>query len=294
MGACMWKCRSLPISGTAILASTIAVIGCGGGGATTRRAASPVGSYLAAVTRAADATDRVPGYRYAVTATTAIGAKSVKVSGTGTIDARGSEGSLAFDVKGRRLTELIQKPYVYIQLPRAVKARRAHGRRWLRADLATFSQAYGQGSLEGGGSQDPTQALSYLKSVGSVTRVGEEAVHGVDSTHYHAIVDLARLGSSVPASRRAVAKRGAELLERLTGQKTMPIDVWIGNGRVSRVALSLSLCTPAGQVHESFGIDLYGYGPQPVVTPPPASQVTDIDPQLKLAAAKALATLGCH
>lgn len=282
------------IAALGALGAIAAAAGCGGASSSGGGSTAADASYLAAVTRAADATDRVPGYKYAITTTASFGGKSFTVEGAGTINERGSEGSMALEVEGHKLAEVIDGPYIYIEAPSGADTSATHGKRWVRADVATFAQSYGAGSL-GGGSQDPTQVLSYLKSAGAVTRVGREAVRGVSATHYHAVIDLDRLASTGPAARRAAAKGAAELLERATGAKTMPMDVWVGDdGHVSRMAFALSLCTAEGRIHESFSMDLYDYGRQPVVAPPPASQVTDIDAQLKSQVAKSLSQLSCH
>lgn len=268
--------------------------GCGGGSSSSGSTSASPGSYLAAVTRAADATDAVPGYKYTLTSTASAAGKSFTAQGAGTIAARGDEGTLTLEVEGTKLTELIVKPYVYIELPGEAQTKLAHGKRWARADVETFSQSYGANSL-GGGSQDPAQVLGYLRSAGTVTRVGAEDVRGVGSTHYHAIAELDRLdATATSAADRAVLRRAAALLERATGSKTMPIDVWVGaDGRVTRTAFSLSLCLPEGRLQESFSMDLYDYGRQPVVSPPPASEVADVDPLLKAEVAKGLAQLSC-
>jgi hypothetical protein len=84
------------------------------------------------------------------------------------------------------------------------------------------------------------------------------------------------------------------MLERITGAKTLPMDVWIGGGRIARVSLAFSLCSSEGRVQESISTDLYDYGRQPVVAPPAASEVTDVAAKLKSEVAKSLAQLGCH
>jgi hypothetical protein len=57
----------------------------------------------------------------------------------------------------------------------------------------------------------------------------------------------------------------------------------------------LSICTPeGGRLQESLNMELYGYGQQPVLEPPAASQVTDISNKLKAQVAKDLAKLSCH
>ena len=147
----------------------------------------------------------------------------------------------------------------------------------------------------GAGSSNPSEVLSYLRAAGTVTRVGEEQVRGVASTHYHALIELARLASAVPAGQQAAARKAGKLLERLTGAKALPMDVWIGAGQVATGLTSLTQCARTeGRLQLTLSIDLYDYGRQPVVSPPPASQVTDIGAKLESQVAKALAQAGCH
>jgi hypothetical protein len=279
---CVAVCGGAPLAAAA---------GCGGGSGAGDGAANA--SYLAAVTRAAYVTDRVPGYRFSITTSTQIAGKSIEVNGSGSINDRGSEGTASLQVEGKTINEVIAKPYLYVSVPSGASTSATHGKPWVRADLSTFSQAYGSSSV-GAGSSNPTEVLSYLKSAGTVTRLGDEQVRGVSSTHYHALIDLAHFASAPPAGQLAATQRAAKTLERITGAKTLPMDVWIGAGRVTRLSMALSVCTPEGRVQESIGIDLYDYGRQPAVTPPPASQVTDVAAKLKSQVAKSLAQLGCH
>jgi hypothetical protein len=287
------------LSSALAVGAAIAAVGCGGGG--HAGASSPVASsggatnasYLAAVTRAAYATDQVPGYKFSLTVDTQLAGDSSTVEGGGAINDRGSEGTASLQAAGKTIDEVIAKPYLYVSVPDAGDTSVTHGKRWVRADLSTFSQSYGSGSF-GGGSSNPTEVLSYLKAAGTVTRAGEEQVRGVTSTHYHALIDLAHFADSAPADQRATLRRAGKLLERITGAKTLPMDVWIGAGRITRIGLALSFCTSQGRLQETLSMDLYDYGRQAVVSPPPASQVTDIGAKLKSEIAKSLAQLGCH
>ncbi len=280
------------------MGTLLAVAGCGGGshaGAAATSAGNGAANpaYLAAVTRAADATDRVPGYKFSLTASTQLGGKSFEVSGGGTINERGSEGAARVQAAGKTVEEVISKPFLYISVPSGGDTSLTHGKPWVRADLSTFSQSFGSSSV-GAGSSNPSEVLSYLRAAGTVTRVGDEQVRDVSSTHYHALIDLTRFASAVPAGRRAAARKEGKLLERVTGAKTLPMDVWIGAGQIDRIALAYSLCTQEGRLQEKLSMDLYDYGRQPAVTPPPASQVTDIAAKLKSEVAKSLAQLGCR
>jgi hypothetical protein len=273
----------------AAAALTVAA-GCGGGRASGGGSGA---SYLAAVTRAAYTTDQVPGYKFDITVTTKLGGKSATVTGSGTIGERGSQGSASLKIDGKVLTEIIDRPYMYIKVPDGATA--SHGKPWVRADPNVLSESFGGGSL-GGSSADPTQILSFLRSAGTVTRVGSEDVHGAPATHYHALIDLQRLDAAVAAGQRAAARKYAETLKRISGTRTLPMDVWIDSrSRVSRISFTLSLCGPGGgRLQVSLNMELYGYGPQPAIAPPPASRFHDVSDALKSQIAKGVQQLSCH
>ena len=268
--------------------------GCGGGAHVSSQAGAPAADYLAAVSKAADVTQQVSGYRFAMTSTTSVGSHSLALHGSGSIDDRGSQGSLSVEVQGKQLQELIDRPFVYIQVPQAA-ASGSDGKQWLRANINVFSQAFGNGSspLESS-SDDPTQTLSFLRGAGAVSRVGTESVRGVPTTHYHATIELDRYAANVAAGQRAGAKRYAATLKRVTGSDKLPLDVWIdGQSRVRRISLALHLCSAQGNIGESISMDLYDYGHQPVISIPPASQVKDISGQLKGTVQQGLQQLHC-
>jgi hypothetical protein len=291
----MAKDRIRIVLGAAGLFAAVFAVGCGGAGSGSDSGSTASASgrdYLAAVTRAAYTTEQVPGYKFALTIKVSIGDKTVTGQGGGTIADGGSQGSANVEVEGTKVGEVIDKPYIYVRTPSGSDSDITHGKPWLRLDLSTFSQSLGGGSFSGG-SSNPTEVLSYLRAAGTVSRVGDEQVRGVDSTRYHAAIDLSRFGAAVPRAQRAAARRAGKLLERITGAKTLPMDVWVGNGRITRISFSLSTCTPKGRVNESLSMDLYAYGPQPAVTPPSADQATDVDAQVKAQVQQGLAQLHC-
>jgi hypothetical protein len=245
------------------------------------------------VTAAAAATDRVPGYRLAMTSTARLGANTITATGNGAIDDSGREGSITLEIAGQQFTEIFAKPYVYLHLPTNADTSVTHGKPWIRVDLATLTDSYGSGSPVGG-SPDPSQILAYLRGAGEVTRVGGESVRGVASTHYHAIIDFARLEAAGPDKLRGATTSVGALLERLTGEKSLPMDVWIGDdGHLSRISFGLPVCTAIGRLREDLNVELFDYGRQAVVSPPPASLVTDVDTQIKREVANALSHLSC-
>lgn len=280
--------QRLRIAVALVAAATLTIAaGCGGGGRASGGGSGA--SYLAAVTRAAYTTDQMPGYKFDVTVST----KLATVTGSGTIGERGSQGSASLRIDGKTLPEIIDRPYMYIKVPGGATA--SHGKPWVRADLNVLSESFGGGSL-GGSSADPTQMLSFLRSAGTVTRLGSEDVHGAPATHYHASIDLQRLDAAVAAGQRAAARKYAETFKRISGSSTLPMDVWIDSrGRVSRMSFTLSLCAPGGgRLQMSLNMELYGYGPQPVIAPPPASQFHDVSDALKSQIARGVQQLSCH
>jgi hypothetical protein len=289
-GAGLWQNRAMPRASLAVLCSVLVagVAGCGGGG---HGGGSPG---LAAVTQAAYVTGQVPGYRFQLTSRTADINHTFTLSGSGAISERGSEGSMTLQANGKTIDELIRTPYIYIKVPGGANTSVTHGKPWVRADLGIFSQSLGGGSPLGGGSTSPTQTLGFLKAAGSVTTIGHESVRGVPSTHYHAIVDVDRYSSAVAAKLRAGARQYAETFKRMTGGSSLPIDVWIdGQSHVRRMSLAFRLCSAEGKIDESLSMDLYNYGPQAVIVPPPSSQVTDISGKLKSELAQSVQQLHC-
>jgi hypothetical protein len=276
-------------------ASALALGACGGtssSGSTSSGGASS-GIYLAAVTKAADVTGQVPGYKFAISIDSEVGGKSTTIDGTGSISERGAQGSFEMSIAGTTIAEIIDKPYIYVKIP-SVGRSETHGKPWARANLSVFTESFGTSSL-GGGSADPTQTLGFLKSAGTVTRVGSETVRGAPATRYHAVIDLDRYASATAPGQRPAAKRYAETFKRVSGTSSLPMDVWIdGRSHVARMAFALSLCSPeGGHLQESLNYELYGYGPQAVLAPPPASQVTDISDRLRSQIAKGLQELSC-
>src|SRR3984885_6651184 len=286
--------RGFALAATA--ASVLALAACGGG--SSRGSASSGGAssgvYLAAVTKAADVTGQVPGYKFAISIGSKIASKSVAFSGTGSISERGAQGALEMNVAGKRISEIIDKPYFYIKVPGGGERSATHGKPWVRVETSALTASLGGESLSNS-TADPTQTLGFLKSAGTVTRVGSETVRGAPTTRYHAVIDLERFAAAAAPADRADAKRYAEAFEKVSGSSSLPMDVWIDQqSRVARMAFTLSLCGFGGnRLHESLNYELYGYGPQPVLAPPPASQVTDITARLKAQVAKGLQELSC-
>jgi hypothetical protein len=262
-----------------------------GGNARNGAAGSSGAATFTPVERAAYVTGRQPGFKFAMQLTGSAAGQTFTVGGTGSINPPG-RGSLQMSVAGVSVSEVFAYPDVYIRMPQ-LSATTLAPTPWIKLSLTPVLQSTGATSSLGS-STDPSQLLDYLKASGSVALVGGEWVRGVATTHYHALVDLDRYPSVLPPNLRSLAQKQSSLVERMTGQSTLPFDVWIdGQRRVRRLAMQMSLCSPVGRISESLQMDLYDYGRQPPVTVPDPSQVTDLTSQLTGRMSHALQQVHC-
>jgi hypothetical protein len=276
--------------------AAIVLLGGGSGGSSGTGAGGvpSTGPGSVSLARAAYVTTRAPGFQYAMSISGTLGEQSFSVAGEGAMNERTLEGSMSFSVGGQKLSELIKNPYVYVGVPAGASSSVTGGKPWIRANVAGYVQALGGPNPFESSSGRPAQMLSMLDASGSVTTVGTEDVRGVATTHYHALVDIARYVATAPSSQRAALNQYIKSLEQLTGSSSLPVDVWVdAQGRVRRFAMALQACTSDGTMHETLSMDFYDFGPQPVVQVPAESEVTDLSSTLDSQAAKVRAQLGC-
>ncbi len=129
----------------------------------------------------------------------------------------------------------------------------------------------------GAGAYDPSKLLESLRGVGGEpTVVGEEAVRGVDTTHYRVEVDLDEALANVPEAQRDTVEASLDQLGDLEGA-AIPVDVWIDDdGLPRRVQLDLStaLGAIAGDGTMQMTMELFDYGEAVDIEVPPADEVT--------------------
>ncbi len=168
------------------------------------------------------------------------------------------------------------------------------GKEWAKFNLNAPAQAAGLKSAFNASSGNPTLLLNYLKVSGPVSTVGTEDIDGVPTTHYHALVDLERYASALPADQRAQAEEGAQALKRFTGSSMQPMDVWIDSEqRVRRFSTETQLCSPEGRIGETISVNVFDFGPQPPVSPPAQAQTVDLTEQVRAGTAAAVKQLTC-
>jgi len=147
-----------------------------------------------------------------------------------------------------------------------------------------FGPDVGSGSVDGpgGGSGDPTEALGYLKAASSkVEVVGEEQVRGAHTTRYAVTFDVARQAAQLPEEVRG-------LFEESGFSFPKPADVWVDDqGRLRKIHYAVTMKVPdevpdqGTQGNQGLSppmtvettLELYDFGVEVHVAPPPASQV---------------------
>ena len=139
---------------------------------------------------------------------------------------------------GKTVTELMDLPYVYLHST----SKLIKGKPWGRLNVGQYSQTIGDG-LSSNGDGDPSRWIDFLKATGQARAVGMETVRGVRTAHYHALIDYSRFPAVAPSQLRAAARQEAALLERISGQSSLPIDAWVdGQGRLRRYQVRVPLC----------------------------------------------------
>jgi hypothetical protein len=225
-------------------------------------------------------------------ATNTANAGSVQVAMSGKISAAGQEvplkGEGVFDLKRKlgqitmttnvpgqgdvRVEEIIDGLVIYMRTDALAQALPS-GKKWLKIDLVEAGRQSGVdiGALQQlGGSGDPTQFLSYLAKAGDVRKVGAEDINGTPTTRYHATIDFAKLAKSAGGAAGSVRQ-----LQKLTGQKSLPTDIWIdGSQRVRRQTVAISTQRPV-PIDFDLTIDYERFGVPVDVHAPAASETAD-------------------
>lgn len=167
----------------------------------------------------------------------------------------------------------------YIRFPLIAKKLPA-GKTWVKGDAKDLSQANaGQmsqfGSLAG---TDPRDVFSLLKAVsGSIEAVGSDKIRGVETSHYRATLDLAKIAQLVPEAQRQ-SLNGLDQSAKQAGLTDLPLDVWIdADNRVRKLSIDLDAKQPGSDqsVKASLVVELYDYGTPLDLELPPADQVVD-------------------
>lgn len=167
----------------------------------------------------------------------------------------------------------------YIRFPLIAKQLPA-GKTWVKGDATDLSRAdagqLGQlGSLAG---TDPRDVFGFLKAVsGSIEAVGSEKIRGVETSHYRATIETAKLAQLVPADQRQ-SLPALEQTAKQAGLTELPLEIWIdAEQRVRRLSVNLDAKQPGSDapLEASLVVEVYDYDKPLQLEIPPADQVVD-------------------
>lgn len=257
--------------GAAIAAACCATLaGCGSTAAPSKLA-------LAQVTNAADVTTRGPGYRFTLKIAAELEGQSSTLSGEGSVDEHGNQMTINEQGGGINISTIVKDGYIYVHLPEGEARSHNHGKPWTKISENVYAQAEGAGNLSDVAQESPEQFLGYLKASGQVTALGQQAIDGVVTTRYRAVVDIARYLQSLAHGNRAIVQHLTRVLKRSLGSTLLPMEVWVDpTGHVRRMALDLHYCFAGHSGSSAITENLFDYGPQPAVAALPPSEVTDL------------------
>lgn len=282
--------RLAATAGIAALALALALAGCGGksgnGGSGGQGQASGGsgngGSKLAPLTLnpnqvvAASATKTLQAgtAKVAMTIQVATGGRTTTLSGDGAFDFTNHRGTLVL-----HLPQIGDVPAVYangVVYEKLGQVLRSGGKPWVKIDLTKLLGNSAALSPQSQAGSDPSQNLAYLFGASGITKVGQESIRGVATTHYRGTLDLTK------ASQR-LSPQFASFYQKLlkaTGTKvsSVPADIWIdGQGRLSRMTYSISSSSSTfGTSTTKTTVEYFSFGTPVNVQLPPADQVTSL------------------
>jgi hypothetical protein len=163
------------------------------------------------------------------------------------------------------------------------------GDKWISVSAPAGSNS-GANPFGGVGRSDPASVLSGLERISNdVKDVGTEMVRGVETTHYHATLDLKKSISRIDSGELPPGLR--DKADALLGNApAIPVDVFVdSDGRVRRIATTVDLGSVAAGVSGVSGasglgdlptmhvtVDFYDFGAPVNVVAPPADQIVEM------------------
>jgi hypothetical protein len=248
----------------ALAAATVCITGCGS-------SISPTDE----VAKAADKTVGEGGVLADYHATVTVPTGSVDMTGSGSFNLESHTGEVKMTVPtGQGNVELDEVQDGQVLYMKSPTFNLPGGKQWVKMDIGKVQKQLGLSQLiQQQQSLDPGQALDQLRTTGDVTKVGSEQVGGVDTTHYHAKVDVRKVIA------KATTAAGRRTLSKLYATRFIPIDVWIdGDDHVRRENFSIAMHMPTqpGTMTMAFSMNLHDFGTAVNVQPPDPGDTIDV------------------
>ena len=212
------------------------------------------------------------------------GAQPFSMTGEGAIDFAAQRAAMKMSLGGEaaQLGDIEVRTdgsILYLKIPNAEQI--GVDTPWLKMDLEQIegtpaAQQFSQFN------NDPSDSMQVLRGVSDdVTEVGAEEVRGAPKTHYRATLNLNKALETAPAEAQDAIRQQVETL----GVDTLPVDVWIDEeGRMRRQVVEVDLSkieqpgpapAPGAPTSLTTTYEMFDFGAQVDVAPPPADEVTD-------------------
>jgi hypothetical protein len=186
-----------------------------------------------------------------------------------------------FEIRADGSVMYMRMPFLQVAAPQL--------KPWIKLDLREVGKDLGidfDALTELGNQTDPIKALELLRAAGPVKELGDETVRGVQTTRYKGVIDLEVYARQLEKNGggKAAAHSIRKVIE-LTGQSTMPMELWIDeNSLVRGMAWEQGVSAAAGQdpMKIKTRMDLFDYGADLHVVIPPAAQTSSFEELQKL------------
>ena len=252
-------------------AAVVLLAGCGGSSGSSSSESSDRLTPVAAVRAAAQTTADAGSSRFELTSTTQVAGQTVEVSGTGEYDPASRSGQATFTLPGGAGT--MEQRYLGDDLYLAVPGQPGFFKLSVADLVGTSLETASQ----------PTGSLDALESASDdVRETGEEEVRGAQTTRYEGTLDAGAALEQAGGALGDLAEAGIDP-ETISA---VPFEAWIDEeGRLRRFELVLELpaseATGGTPVTSTTRMELFDFGVEVAVEPPPADQVQDGAPLLE-------------
>lgn len=176
---------------------------------------------------------------------------------------------------------VVDGPVFYMRMP---FLRKALGTRpWLKLDVSSFGRESGVDLSQFSqlNQSDPAVFLQSLRAVSDdVEAVGEDDVRGVATRRYRMTVDITRAADVAPADVRDEVRAAFRELVEKAGIRKVPTEVWVDEEGLVRRMRQTYESVPIGRTGRegrmTMTVELFDFGVEVDVQPPPRSAVTDL------------------
>lgn len=223
------------------------------------------------------------------------GQQDVEVTADGEIDYENQRSRMQMDMGGLieamggrpgedfRLEALFDYPDFYMRLPRDLLGESGlpAGKEWVKVDLQKAGGVLNDFQQL---AQSPADQMQMLRTVSDgVEEKGKDEIRGIETTRFHAVVDVQRVLDeglkNVPEQQRAATARAMKQLIEQSGVRELPMDVWLdGDGVLRRMAMDteIPLAGQSESMRMQMTMDLFDFGADVDIEPPPAAKVMDV------------------